>query len=298
MRLMSSMDWPWWRPEPGSAAWSFIRDRLGAASLVVVLVVLLAAAFGPHIVPHADQGRGETEIAAKLLPPSPDHLLGTDSLGRDVLARIVFGARTALLSGLSILALSVVAGTALGAMAGYLGGWIDEVIMRVTDVFLAFPPLMLAMTVAVVLGPSLGNSILAIALTWWPWYARIARGQAVSVRERKYVTAARGIGVGHADVIVRHILPNILTPIMVQAMLDLGAAILTVSALGFVGLGVPQPTADWGAMINEGRVYVQTGHWWVPTFPGLALFVTIMAFNLAGDALQVATNPLARRTTL
>jgi peptide/nickel transport system permease protein len=151
------------------------------------------------------------------------------------------------------------------------------------------------MTVAVVLEPSLTNAIIAISLTWWPWYTRIARGQAVSIRERKYVKAARGIGVNHATVIRRHILPNILTPISVQAMLDLGAAILTVTALSFVGLGVPQPTADWGAMINEGRVYVQTGHWWVPTFPGLALFLTIMAANLLGDAVQAATNPRTRR---
>ena len=150
------------------------------------------------------------------------------------------------------------------------------------------------MTVAVVLQPSLHNAILAIAITWWPWYARIARGQAVSLRERAYVSAARGIGVSHPVVVVRHILPNIMTPVCVQATLDLGAAILTVTALGFVGLGVPQPTADWGAMIAEGRIYVQTGHWWVPTIPGLALFVTIMAFNLAGDAVHVATSPRAR----
>jgi peptide/nickel transport system permease protein len=207
----------------------------------------------------------------------------------------LYGARTALVAGVAIVAIGSFVGTTLGAAAGYFGGWIDEVIMRVTDVFLAFPPLLLAMTVAVVLEPSLANAIIAISLTWWPWYTRIARGQAVSIRERQYVKAARGIGVDHATVIWRHILPNILTPVSVQAMLDLGAAILTVTALSFVGLGVPQPTADWGAMISEGRIYVQTGHWWVPTFPGLALFVTIMAANLLGDAVQAATNPRTRR---
>ena len=283
------------RARPGSALWHFRRDRLAMVGLFVIVLIASLAILAPLVTPYAEQGRGDTNIAEKLLPPSPDHPFGTDSLGRDVFARILFGARTALIAGLSIQLIAVVFGTLLGAAAGYLGGWVDDAIMRVTDVFLAFPPLLLAMTVAVVLEPSLQNSILAISITWWPWYARIARGQAVSVREREYVKAARGIGVGRLTIIRRHILPNILTPITVQATLDLGAAILTVTALSFVGLGVPPPTPDWGAMISEGRIYVQTGHWWVPTFPGLALFVTIMAVNLLGDAVHVATNPRTRR---
>ena len=285
------------RAKPGSAGWHFRRDRLAVGAFVVLALIVALAIFAPFVTPYADQGLGATNIQDKLLPPSFAHPFGTDELGRDVLARVLFGARTALISGLSIVLIGVVIGTLLGASAGYLGGWLDEAIMRVTDVFLAFPPLLLAMTVAVVLQPSLENSILAISITWWPWYARIARGQAISVRERKYVKAARGIGVSHPVVVVRHILPNILTPISVQATLDLGAAILTVSALGFVGLGVPQPIADWGAMISEGRIYVQSGRWWVPTFPGLALFMTIMAFNLVGDAVHVATNPQTRRVS-
>ncbi len=286
-------------PPPGSVRWHFFRDRLATVAFVALALIVLLAVTAPVVTPHADQGRGTTKIDDKLMPPSLDHPFGTDALGRDVLARVLFGARTALVSGLAIVLIGVATGTLLGAAAGYVGGWLDEAIMRVTDVFLAFPPLLLAMTVAVVLQPSLQNSILAIAITWWPWYARIARGQAISLRERAYVRAARGIGVRHPVVIIRHILPNVMTPISVQATLDLGAAILTVTALGFVGLGVPQPTADWGAMISEGRIYVQTGHWWVPTFPGLALFVTIMAFNLTGDAVQIATNPRTRamRTT-
>jgi peptide/nickel transport system permease protein len=281
--------------KPGSAMWHVRGDRLAMISLGAIAAITLLAIAAPLVAPFPEQGLGATDIEHKLLAPSLQHLLGTDSLGRDILSRILFGARTALIAGLSIVVIGSVFGTILGAAAGYFGGWIDEVIMRVTDVFLAFPPLLLAMTVAVVLEPSLTNSIAAISITWWPWYTRIARGQAVSIRERKYVKAARGIGVDHATVILRHILPNILTPISVQAMLDLGAAILTVTALSFVGLGVPQPTADWGAMISEGRIYVQTGHWWVPTFPGLALFVTIVASNLLGDAVQAATNPRTRR---
>jgi len=279
----------------GSASWYFLGDPLALIAFVVLLLIVLLAIFAPLITPYADQGLGATSIIDKLLPPSVEHPFGTDELGRDILARVLFGARTALIAGLSIVFVGVFIGTTLGATAGYIGGWVDEVIMRITDVFLAFPPLLLAMTVAVVLHPSLENSILAISITWWPWYARLARGQAVSVRERAYVKAARGIGVNHPTVIVRHVMPNILTPISVQAMLDLGAAILTVTALSFIGLGVPQPIADWGAMISEGRIYVQTGRWWVPTFPGIALFITIMAFNLVGDAIQAVTNPQTRR---
>ena len=281
--------------QPGSAIWHVRGDSLAMISLVAIVAIAMLAIAAPLVAPYPDQGMGVTNIEQKLQAPSWQLLLGTDSLGRDILSRVLFGARKALIAGFSIVAIGSIVGTILGAVAGYFGGWIDEAIMRVTDIFLAFPPLLLAMTVAVVLEPSLTNAIIAISLTWWPWYARIARGQAVSIRERKYVKAARGIGVDHATVILRHILPNILTPISVQAMLDLGAAILTVTALSFVGLGVPQPTADWGAMISEGRIYVQTGHWWVPTFPGLALFLTIMAANLLGDAVQAATNPRTRR---
>lgn len=280
---------------PGSPAWYVLRDPLASASLLIIVSVALLALLAPVLAPYPEEGRGAANIAQKLLPPSFAHPFGTDSLGRDIVSRVIFGARTALLSGLSIVALGAAFGVALGAAAGYLGGWVDEAIMRVTDIFLAFPPLLLAMTVAVVLHPSLGNSIIAIALTWWPWYARLARAQAVSVRERRFVQAARGIGVRQPTIIRRHILPNIMTPISVQATLDVGLAILTVSALGFVGLGVPQPTAEWGAMIEEGRIYVQTGRWWVPVFPGLALFVLVMAFNLVGDAVHVATSPELRR---
>jgi peptide/nickel transport system permease protein len=283
------------RIRPGSWLWYLARDRLAVVSLLLLAIICLCAIAPPLLSPYPDQGAGATNIGDKVLPPSASHPFGTDSLGRDILSRVIFGARTALVAGLSIVLVGAAVGTSLGAAAGYFGGWIDEAIMRVTDVFLAFPPLLLAMTVAVVLQPSLMNGVIAISVTWWPWYARIARAQAASVRERKFVLAARGIGVGNATILARHILPNIMTPISVQAMLDLGAAILTVTALGFVGLGVPEPTADWGAMISDGRVYVATGHWWIPTFPGLALFLTIMAANLFGDAVQVATNPQARR---
>jgi peptide/nickel transport system permease protein len=286
-RILGGCHWP--RTEPG-----FRRDRIAVVSLTFIAAMVAIAILAPHLTPYPNQGRGEPNIVEKLLPPSQAHPFGTDSLGRDVLARVLFGARTALIAGIAIQALSVTLGTVLGALAGYSGGWLDEVIMRVTDIFLAFPPLLLAMTIAAVLEPSLQNAILAISATWWPWYTRLARGQAISVRERDYVKSARGIGVNDPTIIVRHILPNIMTPILVQATLDLGASILTVSALSFLGLGVPPPTADWGAMVSEGRVYIQNGRWWIPTFPGLALFLTIMSFNLLGDGVQIVANPQSR----
>lgn len=282
------------RTEPGSGTWYLRRDRIAMVSLAVIVILVLLAIFAPLVSPYPEEGAGQPNILNKLKPPSAEHLFGTDSLGRDILSRVLYGARTALVAGIVIEVLSVLIGTVLGAIAGYFGGRVDEVIMRITDIFLAFPPLLLAMTIAAVLEPSLGNSILAITVVWWPWYTRIVRGQAISVRERHYVKAARGIGVGNLTIIRRHILPNVMSPVMVQATLDLGAAILTISALAFVGLGVPPPTADWGAMVSEGRIYIQNGRWWIPTFPGLALFVTIMAFNLLGDGIQVVTNPRTR----
>jgi peptide/nickel transport system permease protein len=274
--------------------WYFRRDRIAMISLGFLVLMVLVAIFAPWLAPYPDQGKGTPDIVNKLQPPSTAHLFGTDPLGRDILSRVMFGARTALIAGLTIQFVSILLGTTLGALAGYFGGWLDETIMRITDIFLAFPPLLLAMTVAAVLQPSLQNAILAITIVWWPWYTRLVRGQVISVREREYVKAARGIGVGNVTIIFRHVVPNVLTPVIVQGTLDLGAAILTVSALSFLGLGVPPPTADWGAMVSEGRIYIQNGRWWVPTFPGLALFLTIMAFNLLGDGIQVIANPQVR----
>ena len=279
---------------PGSTAWYFRRDRMAMLSLIFLLLVLLGALFAPLLTPYPEQGRGEPNIAEKFQPPSLAHPLGTDALGRDMWARLLFGARTSLTVGLAVVALSALIGTLLGALAGYFGGWIDEVIMRITDIFLAFPPLLLAIVVATALGPSLRNMVLAIALSWWPWYTRIVRGQAVTLRERNFVEAAHSMGVGDLTIIRRHILPNVLAPVGVQATLDLGAAILTAAGLSFLGLGTQPPTADWGVMVNEGRQYMLSGRWWIATFAGLAIFLTSMAFNLLGDGARDAADPRTR----
>ena len=280
--------------EPGSAAWFFRRDRVAMFGMIAIILVLLAAILAPLLTPYVSAGQGEPAIESKFTAPQLAHPFGTDSLGRDILSRMLFGARTSLSMGLLVVVFAVVIGTPLGALAGYFGGWIDEVIMRMTDIFLAFPPLLLAVAIAAALGPGYVNAVIAIAISWWPWYTRLVRAQALSIREREFVDAARGIGVGSLTIIRRHILPNVLTPVLVQSTVDIGSAILTVAGLSFIGLGPQPPTPDWGVMVNEGRLYMQSGRWWLATFPGLAIFLTALAFNLLGDGVRDAADPHLR----
>ncbi len=274
---------------------AFKRDGLAVASLIILVIIIAASIFAPWLTPYAEQGAGVPNILDKFEPPSSKYWWGTDQLGRDVLARVLYGGRTSLFAAFGIVFLALISGTLLGAVAGYVGGWLDEVIMRITDIFLAFPPLLLAITIAAVLEPNLRNTIIAVALTWWPWYTRIARGQAISLRERAFVQAAQGLGASNFSIIQKHVVPNLMTPVLVQATLDLGTAIMTVTGLSFLGIGVQAPTADWGVMVNEGRLFVQSGIWWVATFPGLMIFVSTLAFNLLGDSIQIVLNPKTRR---
>ena len=280
----------------GSTLWFLIRDRAALASLAFLVAVALAAVFAPLLTPYAAQGRGDPELTAKFRSPSIEHPFGTDGLGRDQVARLMFGARRSLSMGVFVVVAAIAIGTPLGMIAGYLGGWVDEVLMRITDVFLAFPPLLLAIAIAAALGASYINAVAAIAATWWPWYARLARAQTLSVRERAYIEAARSIGVRDRVIIARHIFPNIMTPIVVQGTLDVGTAILVAAGLSFIGLGTQAPYADWGVMISDGRLFFLSGRWWLSTFPGLAIFFTAMAFNFLGDGVRVAADPRLRRT--
>ena len=239
--------------EPGSTVWFFRRDRIAYFSLIFLVVLIALAILAPLLTPYANEGLGDPNIANKFIAPGLIHPFGTDSLGRDLLARVLFGTRTSLSMGLLVVVFAVLIGTPLGALAGYYGGWIDELIMRITDIFLAFPPLLLAIAIAAALGPGYVNAVIAIAITWWPWYTRLVRAQALSLRERDFVEAARGIGVRNLTIIRRHILPNVLTPVLVQSTIDIGSAILTVAGLSFIGLGPQPPMPDWGVMVNEGR---------------------------------------------
>ncbi len=282
--------------EVGSTLWFLLRDRAAVLSAVFLVLVALSAVFAPLLSPYAAQGMGEPDLRSKFVAPGIEHPFGTDGLGRDQVARLMFGARRSLSMGLLVVLAAIAIGTPLGLIAGYLGGWVDEALMRVTDVFLAFPPLLLAIAIAAALGASYVNAVAAIAVTWWPWYARLARAQTLSVRERAYIEAARGIGVRHRVIMRRHVLPNILTPIVVQGTLDVGTAILVAAGLSFIGLGTQAPYADWGVMISDGRLYFLSGRWWLSTFPGLAIFLTAMAFNFLGDGVRVAADPRLRRT--
>lgn len=272
-----------WRP-----AWR--RSPLTVAGLILIATLILVALAAPLIAP-ADPLK--QVLSLRLKPPSAAHWLGTDQLGRDVLSRMIYGARISLLIGTIVVGLAASVGTFVGLVAGYAGGWLDEGLMRLTDVFFAFPALILAMAISGALGPSLTNAMIAIAVVSWPIYARLVRAQVLSLREREFVEAARGLGASAAHIIWQHILPNTLAPLLVQASFDMGGAILSAAGLSFIGFGAQPPTAEWGVMISEGRNYIVTQPW-LSLFPGLAILLTVAAFNLIGDGLRDALDPRLR----
>ena len=280
----------------GEALRRGLRDNpLLVAGAVMSLLVVLVALFAPLLAPYPADAGSATHPFIVLHPPSAQHWFGTDNVGRDILSRVIYGARISPVIAVFVLLIACVIGIPLGAMAGYFGGWLDEAIMRVTDIFLAFPPLLLALALAAVLPPSLTSLIIAISVTWWPWYTRLIRGQAASVAGRPYVESCRALGIPTYRILLRHVLPNSITPLIVQVSLDFGGVILTVSALSFLGLGAQDPTPDWGLMVAEGQNYFTTA-WWVVTFPGLAILVTAFAFTLLGDGLRDLLDP--KRTFL
>ncbi len=258
----------------------------GALVLLIVLVAIVA----PLIVPFPGDAGTATHPFEVLKAPSAAHWFGTDNVGRDLFSRVMFGARVSPVIAMIVLVIACLVGVPLGVAAGFLGGWVDELIMRVTDVFLAFPPLLLALALAAVLPASLTSVTIAIAAVWWPWYVRLIRGQAASVAGRPYVEACRALGLSRMRIIFRHILPNSITPVLVQVSLDVGGVILTASALSFLGLGAQDPVPDWGLMVSSGQSYF-TPDWWMVTFPGLAILLTAFAFNLLGDGLRDLLDP-------
>lgn len=267
-----------------------VRDPLSLMSTVIIVLFVVIAIFANQIAPFPLEGAGKTNADNSLLTPSSEHLLGTDKLGRDLFSRIIIGARPALIVPMGVVFFAILIGTPLGALAGYKGGWIDEVIMRITDLFLAFPSLLLAMAITSALGRGLDKAAIALVVSWWPWYTRIARGVAVSLRERYFVEAAQAVGVSDAVIIFRHILPNTISPILIQATVDLGTVILAMGGLAFLGLGTQPPSPDWGLMVSEGRELI-LNQWWVATFAGLAIFIVVLAFNLLGDTLRDIFDP-------
>ena len=266
------------------------RDPLSLLSTFIIAIFFLMAVFAYQVAPYPEEGAGKTNAPNTLMPPSSDHWFGTDKLGRDVLSRVIVGARPALIIPIGVVLFAVLIGAPLGALAGYKGGWIDEVIMRITDLFLAFPSLLLAMAIASALGRGLEKAAMALIISWWPWYTRIARGIAVGLRGRYFVEAAQAAGVSDTIIIFRHILPNTISPILVQATVDMGTVILAMGGLAFLGLGTQPPAPDWGLMVSDGRGYILE-QWWIATYPGIAIFIVVLAFNLLGDTLRDIFDP-------
>jgi peptide/nickel transport system permease protein len=270
--------------------WSIlVANRLALAGLIVLGLLILTALLGERIAPH---GLNETGFEF-YAPPSPDHPFGTDNLGRDVFSRVLIGARTSLQVGAVSVGISLVAGTFLGLIAGYRGGWIDAVIMRSMDVLFAFPIVLLAIAIVAVLEPSLTNAMIAIGVAFTPIFARVVRGSVLSVREEVFVRAVRSLGANDLRIVLRHILPNVAAPLIVQTSLSFAFAILTEAALSFLGVGVQPPTPAWGRMLQEGRGVIDLA-WWMGFFPGLAIFLSVMAFNVVGDGLRDALDPKQR----
>ena len=272
----------------------FRRDRMATIGLVIVLLFFLVALFAPMLAPYPEEGAGKPNAQALTQAPSSEHIMGTDQLGRDVLSRIIMGARPTLLVPFIVVALAILVGAPLGAIAGFRGGWIDTVIMRITDLFLSFPSLLLAIAITAALGRGLTNAALALVISWWPWYTRLVRGIAVSIRQSDFIEAAYAVGLTRMQIIRKHILPNSITPIVVQATIDLGIVIIAMGGLAFLGLGTQPPKPDWGLMIAEGRSVLLSA-WWVATFPGLAIFIVVFSFNLIGDGLRDVFDPRTRR---
>lgn len=263
------------------------KNRRAMIGLSIIIIVILLAIFAPLVSPYRPSKIG---LRSKLEAPSATHWLGTDKLGRDIFSRIIYGSRISILVGLVAVGISGTIGIFLGAIAGYFGGWVDVLIMRLVDILLAFPSILLAISLVAVLGASLFNVILAIALVSWVSYARIVRGEFLRLKEQEFVEGAKAIGASDLKIIFKHILPNSMAPVIVMATLGLAGAIISESSLSFLGLGVQPPTPSWGGMLSEGRTVIRQA-WWVPTFPGIAILLTVLAFNLFGDGLRDALDP-------
>ena len=270
------------------AGWcSFARNRLALVGLAIVLALLAVAAGADVLAPYPPT---VGELAARLQPPSAAHWLGTDDQGRDILSRLIHGSRITLYVVLLVAVLAAPIGLLVGTASGYAGGWLDALLMRITDIFLAFPRLILALAFVAALGPGIENAVIAIAITSWPPYARIARAETLSIRQADYISAVKLLGASPLRIVLRHVMPLCVPSVIVRVTLDMAGIILTAAGLGFLGLGAQPPTPEWGAMIAAGRAYV-LDQWWVAAAPGAAIFIVSLGFNLLGDGLRDALDP-------
>lgn len=268
----------------------FFRNILSTVGLIALLALFVTALIAPAIVPFPEDAEGNIRASARLHAPDDTYYFGTDNVGRDIYSRVLLGTGLALRVGFVIIFLASLIGVTVGALAGYFGGWVDDLLMRITDIFLTVPALVLAIAVTAALGKGIINVMIGISLVWWPGFARLTRSLVLGLREEVFAEAARSIGAGHFRILFRHILPNTLSPIIVKMSTDFGFAVLTAAALGFIGLGAQPPAPEWGAMINEGRDYFPSD-WWVSTFPGMAIFVMVFSWNLLGDGVRDLLDP-------
>ncbi len=281
------------RPQPGR--WAILgrflqQNPLATLGVILFTAWILISLLAPFIAPYAPL---EQDIVNRLQGPSERHWFGTDQLGRDVFSRVLYGGRLSLPAGVMVVIVAGIIGTAVGALAGFVGGWFDELAMRATEVFLAFPTIILAMAVAAALGPSLVNAIVAMVVVWWPNYARVVRSLVLGVKSQEFVEAARALGVPDGRILWRTVLPNCLAPAVVLATIDLGNAILVFAGLSFLGLGPEPSTPEWGRMVADGIAYFD--QWWMAAFPGLAIFTVVIAFNFLGDGIRDALDPRLRK---
>ncbi len=274
-------------------AWRvFARNKLALFGLAIVLLLVLCAIFAPVLAPYSPF-TGDLRTT-RLLPPSAAHWFGTDDQGRDILSRILHGSRITLLVVVMVAVLAAPIGLLVGTVAGYAGGWVDAVLMRITDIFLAFPRLVLALAFVAALGPGIENAVIAIAITSWPPYSRIARAETLTVRHADYISAVKLLGASPWRIVLRHIMPLCVSSVIIRVTLDMAGIILTAAGLGFLGLGAQPPMPEWGAMIANGRAYV-LDQWWVAAAPGAAIFLISLAFNVLGDGLRDALDPKAQQ---
>ncbi len=276
------------------AAWHLSRSFASMLGLVLVTAIVLLALLGPWIVPYPDDVAGSVSLINKLKPPSAAHWFGTDEVGNDILTRVIIGARLSLLVGIGITFAAAAIGVPLGILAGTAGGAVRETIMRVTDLFLSVPGLVLAIALVAALGPGIVNAMIALVLVWWPGYVRLAESKALSIREEPFIEAARVAGAPSLRILWRHVLPNSLSPIIVKMSMDIGQAILAVASLGFIGLGAKPPTPEWGAMISIARGYLPDW-WWYAICPGAFIYASVLGFNLLGDGLRDILDPRSNR---
>ncbi|WP_460149216.1 ABC transporter permease [Pseudomonas sp. S3_E10] len=262
-------------------------NKLFVFGALLLLLIILAAIFAPWLAPYEPN---KIVFSQKLMAPNWAHWMGTDEFGRDILSRVLYGARTSLIIGVSVTLIAMLIGIPIGLVSGYFGGRIDTLLMRVSDVFLAFPPLLLPIAITAALGSGLANAMLALAVSWFPWYARIMRGAVVGVRSETYIHAARSMGVSHFRILLRHVLPNATTPVIVQGSMDFGYTILAAASLSFIGLGAKPPMVEWGLMAAAARSQLLENPWTV-LFPGVAIFVLVLAVNLVGDGLRDVLDP-------